>query len=175
MPSHRKGGQLEPDQLHARYPAVLATSPAPTITILLPSEYFALARSPPLLSATRTEVAFKNLPLHDLDAMMYYFDTDYYYNRLLAKGSQGMATILAHLAQLLVGAEDACTPRPWPFGSYSMSKGKCWRKLSRSGNLDESSPRTTMMSGQCGVRSRRLGGYGHEWGKFSRRTTLRRR
>jgi hypothetical protein len=64
--------------------------------------------------------------------------------------------------------------RPWPSGSYSMSKGKCWRKLSCSVTLDKSSPRMTTMSGQCGIRLRKLGGYGHEWGKFSRGTTLRR-
>jgi len=64
---------------------------------------------------------------------------------------------------------------PWPSDSYSTSKGKCLRKLSRSDTLDESSPRMTTMPGQCGVRLRRLGGYGHEWGKFSRRTTLRRK
>jgi hypothetical protein len=30
-------------------------------------------------AVTRTEAAFKNLLLHDLDTIMYYFDTDTYY------------------------------------------------------------------------------------------------
>ena len=64
------------------------------------------------LAVTRTEVAFKNLLLHDLDAMMYYFDTDIYYKNApisLPGDHKDMATIFAHLTLLLVGA-DACTP-----------------------------------------------------------------
>jgi hypothetical protein len=63
-------------------------------------------------SATRTEAAFKNVLLHDLDVMMYYSDTNYYYNNApvsLPGDCKDMATILTHLTLLLVGA-DACTP-----------------------------------------------------------------
>jgi hypothetical protein len=63
-------------------------------------------------SATRTEAVFKNLLLHDLDVMMYYSDTDYYYNNApvsLSGDCKDMATILTHITLLLVRA-DACTP-----------------------------------------------------------------
>ena len=61
---------------------------------------------------TRSEAAFKNLILHNLDAMMYYFDTDTYYKNepiSLPGDLKDMATIFARLTLLLVGA-DACTP-----------------------------------------------------------------
>ena len=61
---------------------------------------------------TRSEAVFKNLILHDLDAIMYYFDTDTYYNDVpisLPGVRKDMATIFARLTLLLVGA-DACTP-----------------------------------------------------------------
>ena len=48
---------------------------------------------------TRSEAAFKNLILQDLDAMMYYFDTNTYYK----------ITIFTCLTLFLVGA-DACIP-----------------------------------------------------------------
>jgi hypothetical protein len=55
---------------------------------------------------------FKNLILHDLDTIMYYFDTDTYYKDVpisLPGVRKDMATIFACLTLLLVGA-DACTP-----------------------------------------------------------------
>jgi hypothetical protein len=58
------------------------------------------------------EAAFKNLLLHDLDAMMYYFDTNTYYKNApvsLPGDCKDMATIFACLTLLLIGAE-ACTP-----------------------------------------------------------------
>ena len=61
---------------------------------------------------TRSEAAFKNLILHNLDVMMYYFDTDTYYKNepiSLPGDLKDMATIFARLTLLLVGA-DACTP-----------------------------------------------------------------
>ena len=64
-------------------------------------------------AATCTEAAFKNLLIHDLNAMMYYFDTDYSYNNApvsLPGDRKDMATILAHLTLLLVGT-DAYSPR----------------------------------------------------------------
>jgi hypothetical protein len=63
-------------------------------------------------AVTCTEAAFKNLLLHDLDAMMYYFDTDTYYKNApvsLLGDCKDMATIFARLTLLLIGA-DACTP-----------------------------------------------------------------
>ena len=63
-------------------------------------------------AATRMEAAFKNLLLHNLDVMMYYFDTDIYYKNApisLPGDLKDMATIFACLTLLLVGA-DACTP-----------------------------------------------------------------
>jgi hypothetical protein len=60
---------------------------------------------------TRSEAVFKNLILHDLDAMMYYFDTNTYYKNdpiSLPGDLNDMATILARLTLLLIGA-DACT------------------------------------------------------------------
>ena len=64
-------------------------------------------------AATRTEAAFKNLLLHDLDGIMNYFDTDTYYKNepiSLLGDLKDMATIFAHLTLLLVGA-NACTPQ----------------------------------------------------------------
>jgi len=63
-------------------------------------------------TVTRSEAAFKNLLLHDLNMMMYYFNTDTYYKNepiSLPGDLKNMATILACLTLLLVGA-DACTP-----------------------------------------------------------------
>ena len=60
----------------------------------------------------KLEAAFKNLLLHNLDAMMYYFDTDTYYKNApisLPGDLKDMATIFARLTLFLVGA-DACTP-----------------------------------------------------------------
>jgi hypothetical protein len=59
-----------------------------------------------------TERAFRNLLIQDVDAMMYYWDTDNYINGapvLLPDGCLDMARILARLTLLLTGA-DACTP-----------------------------------------------------------------
>ena len=56
-------------------------------------------------AATRMEAAFKNLLLHNLDAVMYYFDTDYFYNNTpvsLPGDCKDMATILTRLTLLLV-------------------------------------------------------------------------
>ncbi len=61
---------------------------------------------------TQSEAAFKNLILHDLDAIMYYFDTDIYYKNepiSLPGDLKDMAMIFACLTLLLVGT-DACTP-----------------------------------------------------------------
>jgi hypothetical protein len=63
-------------------------------------------------ATTPMEAAFKNLLLHDVDAMMYYFDTDIYYNCqpiFHPVDCKDMAKILAHLNLLLVGA-NACSP-----------------------------------------------------------------
>ena len=60
---------------------------------------------------TRSEAAFKNLILQDLDAMMYYFDTNTYCKNKpisLPGDLKDMATIFARLTLLLEGA-DACT------------------------------------------------------------------
>ena len=57
-------------------------------------------------------MAFKNLILHDLNVMTYYFDTDTYYKNepiSLPGDLKDMATIFARLTLLLIGA-DACTP-----------------------------------------------------------------
>ena len=60
----------------------------------------------------RTETAFRNLIIQDLDAMMFYFDTDCYDVNQVPFSYPGdrkdMAMILARLTLLLVGA-DACT------------------------------------------------------------------
>jgi hypothetical protein len=59
-----------------------------------------------------TERAFRNLLSHDIDAMMYYWDTNNYVNGapvLLPEDRLDMACILARLTLLLTGA-DACTP-----------------------------------------------------------------
>jgi hypothetical protein len=74
-----------------------------TSVLGLPSDSWAI---------TRSEAAFKNLILHDLDAMMYYFDTDTYYKNepiSLPGDLKDMAAIFARLTLLLIGA-DACTP-----------------------------------------------------------------
>jgi hypothetical protein len=66
-----------------------------TSVLGLPSDSWAI---------TRSEAAFKNLILHDLDAMMYYFDTDIYYKNepiSLPGDLKDMATIFARLT--LVG------------------------------------------------------------------------
>ncbi len=61
----------------------------------------------------RTESALCNLILQDLDALLYYFDTDW---RVLDKPMSlpreitDMAIILAWITLLLIGA-DTCTPR----------------------------------------------------------------
>jgi hypothetical protein len=63
-------------------------------------------------AVTRLEAAFKNLLLHNLDAIMYYFDTDTYYKDVpisLPGVRKDMAMIFARLTLLLVGA-DTCTP-----------------------------------------------------------------
>ena len=63
-------------------------------------------------AATHIEAAFKNVLLHNLYAIMYYFDTTYSYNNApnsLPGDHKDMATILAHLTLLLVGA-DAYSP-----------------------------------------------------------------
>ena len=61
---------------------------------------------------TQLEAAFKNLILHDLNVMMYYFNTDTYYKNepiSLPGDLKDMATIFApRLTLLLVGA-DTCT------------------------------------------------------------------
>jgi hypothetical protein len=60
----------------------------------------------------RSEGALCNLILQDLDAMMYYFDTDWQVSGkpvLLPGDIPNMARILARITLLLVGA-DACTP-----------------------------------------------------------------
>ncbi len=59
-------------------------------------------------AVTRMEAAFKNLLLHDLDAMMYYFDTNTYYKNApvsLPGDCKDMATIFARLTLLLIGAD----------------------------------------------------------------------
>ena len=60
----------------------------------------------------RTEGAFCNAILQDLDAMLYYHDTDWQVNGKpvsLPGNLMDMATILAGITLLLIGA-DACTP-----------------------------------------------------------------
>jgi len=61
---------------------------------------------------TRSKAAFKNLILHDLDAMMYYFDTDTLYKNepiSLPEDLKDIVRIFVRLTLLLIGA-DACTP-----------------------------------------------------------------
>jgi len=63
-------------------------------------------------AVTRLEAAFKNLLLHNLDTMMYYFDADTYYKNAhvsLPGDRKDIATTFARLTLLLEGA-DACTP-----------------------------------------------------------------
>jgi hypothetical protein len=63
-------------------------------------------------ATTRTECAFRNLLIQDINAMMYYWDTNNYINGalvLLPDNCLDMACILAKLTLLLTGA-DACTP-----------------------------------------------------------------
>jgi len=74
-----------------------------TSVLGLPSDSWAI---------TRSELAFKNLILHDLNVMTYYFDTDTCYKNepiSLPGELKDMATIFTHLTLLLIGA-DACTP-----------------------------------------------------------------
>jgi hypothetical protein len=59
-----------------------------------------------------TKSAFHNLIIQDVDALMYYYDTNKYINSMLVSSPGNltdMAHILARLTLLLVGA-DACTP-----------------------------------------------------------------
>jgi hypothetical protein len=59
-------------------------------------------------AATHTGLAFDNLLLHNLDAMMYYFDADYSYSNSpvsLPGDHKDMATTLTCLTLLLVGAD----------------------------------------------------------------------
>ena len=63
-------------------------------------------------AATCMEAAFKNLLLHDIDAMLYYFDADIIHNckPVSYPGDwKDMVMIFAHPILLLVGA-DTCTP-----------------------------------------------------------------
>jgi hypothetical protein len=63
-------------------------------------------------ATARTECAFHNLLIQDINAMMYYWDTDNYVNGapvLLPDDRLDMACILARLTLLLNGA-DTCTP-----------------------------------------------------------------
>ena len=60
----------------------------------------------------RTESAFCNAILQDLDAILYYYDTDWQVNGKpvsLPGDLMDMSTILARITLLLIGA-DACTP-----------------------------------------------------------------
>ena len=62
-------------------------------------------------AVTRLEAASENLILHNLNAMMYYPDTNTYYKNepiSLTGDLKDMATIFTHLTLLLVG-DDACT------------------------------------------------------------------
>jgi hypothetical protein len=66
-------------------------------------------------AVTCAEAMFKNLFLHTIDAMMYYFDTNLYHNCKPVSypgDCKDMAKILACLMLLLVGA-DACTSSTW--------------------------------------------------------------
>jgi hypothetical protein len=63
-------------------------------------------------ATAHTKTAFHNLIIQDIDAMMYYYDTDKYVNSMPVSSTgnlTNMARILAKLTFLLVGA-DACTP-----------------------------------------------------------------
>ncbi len=63
-------------------------------------------------ATTCTESAFRNLIFQDIDALMYYYDTDNYVNSMPVSSPCNlfdMARIFARLTLLLVGA-DACTP-----------------------------------------------------------------
>jgi hypothetical protein len=63
-------------------------------------------------TSAHTERAFHNLLIQDINAMMYYWDTNNYVNSvpfLLPDDRLDMAPILARLTLLLTGA-DACTP-----------------------------------------------------------------
>ncbi len=63
-------------------------------------------------ATTCTKSAFCNLILQDIDALMYYYDTNYYVNNMPVSSPgdlTDMAFILVRLTLLLVGA-DACTP-----------------------------------------------------------------
>jgi hypothetical protein len=63
-------------------------------------------------ATTHTKSIFRNLILQDIDALMYYYDTNYYINGMPVSSPgdlTDMARILARLTLLFVGA-DACTP-----------------------------------------------------------------
>ncbi len=63
-------------------------------------------------ATTCTKSAFRNLILQDIDALVYYYDTDNYVNSMQVLSPSNltdMARILARLTLLLVGA-DACIP-----------------------------------------------------------------
>ncbi len=63
-------------------------------------------------ATTCTKCAFRNLIIQDIDALMYYYDTNKYINSMLVSSPGNltdMARILARLTLLLVGA-DTCTP-----------------------------------------------------------------
>jgi hypothetical protein len=58
----------------------------------------------PTWTVTRTEAAFKNLLLNDLEAMIYYFGTNTYYKNApvsLPRDPKDMATIFARLNLLV--------------------------------------------------------------------------
>jgi hypothetical protein len=63
-------------------------------------------------ATTCTKSTFRNLIIQDIDALMYYYDTNNYVNSMPVSSPGNltdMARILARLTLLLVGA-DACTP-----------------------------------------------------------------
>jgi hypothetical protein len=63
-------------------------------------------------ATAHTKSAFHNLIIQDIDALMYYYNTDKYINSMPVSSPGdliNMACILARLTLLLVGA-DACTP-----------------------------------------------------------------
>ncbi len=75
----------------------------------------------------QTEMAFRNLIIQDLDAMMFYYNTDCYDVNQVPFSYLGdqkdMARILAQLTLLLVGA-DACTTHIIiPCGGRTMMHG----------------------------------------------------
>ncbi len=63
-------------------------------------------------ATTCTKSTFRNLIIQDIDALMYYYNTNKYVNSMPVSSPGNltdMACILARLTLLLVGA-DACTP-----------------------------------------------------------------